>query len=101
MSYRLDDPGSAGRNCSRGMRGCTDSAVGRVNAAARVEESRAQPRVRVLTISAKCQNVSRAVSEVRPATSGLVPRVLRDLLACILQVSLAINQAGSMIREGQ
>ncbi len=63
MSYRLDDPGSAGRNCSRGMPGCTDSAAGRVNAAARVEESRAQPRVRVLT-SANCQNASRAVSEV-------------------------------------
>jgi hypothetical protein len=46
------------------MPGCTDSAAGRVNAAARVEESRAQPRVRVLTISANCQNASRAVSEV-------------------------------------
>src|SRR5258708_38421420 len=28
MSYRLDDPGIARRNCSRGMQACTDSVNG-------------------------------------------------------------------------
>src|SRR6266478_2903715 len=28
MSYQLDDPGMAGRNCSRGMQACTDSGDG-------------------------------------------------------------------------
>ena len=37
MSYRLDDPGMAGRNCSRGTQVCTDGAAGTVKAAARVE----------------------------------------------------------------
>ena len=27
MSYRLDDPGMAGRNCSRGMQACTDGSA--------------------------------------------------------------------------
>src|ERR1700738_417680 len=30
MSYRLDDPGIAGGNCSRGMQACTGSANERV-----------------------------------------------------------------------
>jgi hypothetical protein len=29
MSYRLDDPGMAGRNCSRGMQACTGGGDGR------------------------------------------------------------------------
>src|ERR1700687_4846513 len=53
MSYRLDDPGMAGRNCSRGMQACTDGADGNGEAAARVESRGGGRRVRVPTVSAK------------------------------------------------
>jgi hypothetical protein len=57
MSYQLDDPGMAGRNCSRGMQACTGSAGGNVSApgvcwnAPRVPTGKR--RVRELTVSAK------------------------------------------------
>ena len=53
MSYRLDDPGMARRNCSRGMQACTGGAAGSVNAAARVQSGCGGRRVRAPTISAK------------------------------------------------
>ena len=69
MSYRLDDPGMAKRNCSRGMQACTDRAEGRVKAATRAEGREDQRRVRELSVSAKL---------LRPVHSGEVSERFKE-----------------------